>query len=379
MPKRAVKSKKKPRKYKNTTKKKSVPRTARKVRKQLKRTRKASLSRCAQLYAMSLIDPTGEEGRYACVPSAFPIPSQKARGWVKGSFVLNTAGVGLLLFKPGILVSDSPGLPIQFSGATGTATTTTAFSDANAGVWFGAAGGFAGVISPNLNMANLPFTNSDITSGSTSLDGRYVSGCIRCRYTGTEDGRNGTVTTFEEPNHQSIMGMTITSVKSHNSAHSMRPKIDGSWHQLNWSGPVTQSECEFFSQATIYGPLGATPGETGRAVGCICIEGKAGDTYEFECWANIEYSGAKATAKTPSEADPQGLGKVIQTSHAMQNNGNGEGFVRQVYNYGSSMAKYFAKRTVQNIGNYYADQLAYKGIGLIKSYTAARMGASLFF
>lgn len=47
---------------------------------------KAGLMPCTQKYAATLIDPTSDASRGACVPSGFPIPSQKCRAFVRGTF-----------------------------------------------------------------------------------------------------------------------------------------------------------------------------------------------------------------------------------------------------------------------------------------------------
>lgn len=249
--------------------------------------RNPALMGCTKHYLASLLDPSGDSSRGACVPSGFPMASQKVRQFVRGNVATSsTTGWGFIAWRPSFANditcawttgSGTTFIPSQvLNAATGTAPTTT-------------------------SMTTLPYTSAQCTS--PNLDCRFVSGCLRIRYTGTEDTRGGILSALEEPDHNSLYAQTGDSILSYENCQRIRPSGDGEWTSINWSGPVRQSEVDYISAASLPNQIAA-----------ILIQAPVAtvsQSYEYEIWQNIEYIGSIPTGKTDSHVDDNGMSKVL--------------------------------------------------------------------
>jgi len=241
-----------------------------------------TLMGCTKHYLSSILDPSGENSRGACVPAGFPMASQKVRQFVRGSVTTNATGDGFVLWRP------------TFANDQTCVTTTTANSD-----WIPANVLSTTTNKQNIIMTTLPYTSAQCTS--PNLDQRFVSGCIRIRYTGTEDTRGGVISLLEEPDHNDVNAQTGNALLSYENCQRVRPSGDGEWATVNWSGPVRQSEVDY----------GTTTNLNFMFAIIIKAPTVTAQTYEFECWQNIEYIGSIPTGKTDSHVDPTGLSKVL--------------------------------------------------------------------
>lgn len=241
---------------------------------------------CTSMYLLSLLDPTSEESRGACIPSGFPMPSQKVRAYCRGSFNVGTTGNGFIAFRP-MLVNDFTALTFTGSASVGDAGT---------------------ILSAYTNLAGdsfnkLPFTTAQVVTNST-VSGRIVSACLRVRYAGTEASRAGLITTLEHPDHGSLFGISPNDIAQFENAYRERPSGDGLWTQVNWSGPVSPSEVEYVNLANVI--------TTGTPI-AITINGNAASaSYEYEAWINVEYIGKDTVGKSINHVDEQGYGNTLQ-------------------------------------------------------------------
>jgi len=244
---------------------------------------------CTAMYLMSLLDPTSEQSRGACIPSGFPMPSQKNRAYVRGSFNTGTTGDGYILFRPS-LVSDQAAVTMTGSASVGNAATS--FS------------AFTNIVTDFFT--KLPYTTAQLATNQ-EVAGRLVSACLRVRYAGTEASRAGLITTLEHPDHASIANFSINEIGQFESAYRERPNPDGQWAQVNWSGPVQPREVEYLNEVNASGVSTNTP------VMGIGINGTAAAaSYEYEAWINVEYIGKITTGKSLNKVDEQGYGNVLQ-------------------------------------------------------------------
>lgn len=242
---------------------------------------------CTAMYLMSLLDPTSEESRGACLPSGFPMPSQKARAFVRGTFTLGTTGDGFILLQP-LLVNDIAALSFTGSASIGTAGSSLASFTNLATSMF----------------SKLPFSESQVVTNQT-VAGRVVSACLRVRYAGAESTRQGLITTLEHPDHGNLALSSAIEITTYENSYRERPNGDGQWAQVNWSGPVAPSETEYVNVRNICG--------TGVAPIAICVNGGApSQAYEYEAWINVEYIGKDTIGKSINHVDEQGYGNVIQ-------------------------------------------------------------------
>ena len=252
----------------------------------------SKLEPCTKKYAMSLVDPTSEASRGACIPSGFPIPSQKVRCFHRGVVTTNTTGTGLgfIIMKPAI--ANDIGCVIHTTGGVQAATSTTAFNNAT--------------LYPQASpvMSKLPYSAAQLLS--TDVEGRFISGCIRIRYTGKESTRAGTITAIETPDHEDIYPMNLATVDQYENARKVRPSGEGEWTTVCWSGPARTSELEYVNRPD------QIPNT--HVLGLIIQGGDANvaQVYDYECWINAEYIGRITTGKTKVEIDQQGVGKALE-------------------------------------------------------------------
>lgn len=253
------------------------------------------VSDCAMRYMATLCNPFEAEPG-ACVPcDLFPIPSQKIRAFTRGNFQLGTSGFGFIQCSP---TAANDGVAARFSTSTTSMAVSTLVSVAtNIG---------------QAQMAQLPYTTAQVTAPG-SVQARIVACGVRVRYAGTEGGRSGTVVSYEDQDHAPTEGLTFLTAQQAPSAVITRPSGDGSWDgTVCLSGPVTPGELEF--QSLVYPCQGVSSQTAGGAPILIIIQGVAGDTYNFEVFEHLEYIGTAVGAKTPSNADTDQYGKIIQST-----------------------------------------------------------------
>lgn len=262
---------------------------------------KAGLMGCTRKYAASLIDPSGDASRGACVPFGFPMPSQKARAWVRGTFLTGTTGTGYILYTPTI-AND------QVAVAYTTATSV---------------GSPANVLSAFTNLASavqskLPYSTAQLAV-TNSVEGRFVSGGLKVRYIGPQQSCGGFTLALEDPDHVTLNGETGNQLLQFEAANMKQVTTTGEWHVINWSGPVKQAESEYVTT-----PVYSTPYPLGIYIDGTFQSGAGGQpiagpsTFEFEAWTNVEYIGRDTTGKTDNEADPQGASKAVTIIKATQ-------------------------------------------------------------
>jgi len=245
---------------------------------------------CTSMYLMSLLDPTSEESRGACIPSGFPMPSQKARSVSRGTFNLGTTGDGYIMLRP-LIVNDIGALIFTGSASVGNAGTPL--------------GSFTNLGSDNF--AKLPFSLAQVVTNGEAA-GRVVSACVRVRYAGTESSRAGLISTCEHPDHGTMSTFSSNDINQFESAYRERPSGDGQWAQVNWSGPCQPQEVEYLNTANVSNLL-----STNTAVMSICINGGAPSaSYEYEAWINVEYIGRITQGRTTNKVDEQGYGNVLE-------------------------------------------------------------------
>lgn len=272
---------------------------------------------CTRLFAASILDPTGERSKGACLPMGFPMPSQKIRVFTRGimyaqpnntTLATSTACIGFIHWRP-VLANDLTCVTYTNSSLpSGAVTEATAFSSANWSV-------------TTATLTKIPYPTASFTN--SYVEGRLVSGCIRVRYAGQEDFRSGIISLFEDPDHIAITGLSINDISLFDSCGKQRPFGDGAWHQINWSGPAKQQETEYATSAAavvgaaaqtthVIGISGINPVTAGASSGLMAMP------FEFECWQNMEYIGRDVVGKTNNSLDEQGSKDVMKAAKVAQ-------------------------------------------------------------
>lgn len=250
---------------------------------------------CTSQYLMSLLDPTSPLSMGACIPSGFPMPSQKCRAFIRATFNAGTTGHGFAVLQP-VLVNDQVALSMTGSASVGGAGTTLST--------------FTNVIGESFT--KLPYTTAQLVTNGT-VAGRVVSACLRVRYAGSESARSGLLTSSEHPDHSNLSAFSSNEINAFENSYRERPNGDGDWTTVCWSGPANPNEVEYVN---LVNPCGG-----GTAPLAIVVDGvPAGTSFEVEAWINIEYIGKDSVGKTPVHIDEQGYGNVLQVTKAASGN-----------------------------------------------------------
>lgn len=247
---------------------------------------KVQFSSCAQDYGDSLLCPWGPAA--PCLPMGFPLPSAKRKVFCRGEATVGTEAIGFIALAPGRMccndVSAVYSTNGQFAGTT------------------------VDVTSPDDPGVDATGSNSDYKLGDMGLDAvqyRLVSAGVRVKYRGTELNRGGRYIMIEEPDHQSLQGLTMGALLAYDNATTMRPPGEDVWLSVLYSGPKTPGEIEYAAA-----PLSNKPSTQGTAANdwliVVALEGQPQLTVEWEAWANFEFIGSPARGKTPSHYDPIG-------------------------------------------------------------------------
>ena len=246
---------------------------------------------CIMHYAEAMIRPF-ETIAGVCLPAElFPIPSQKIKVFLRGTFKVGVNGIGFIMMKP-TGASNADSLHVTSEASVGGATTL--FDDyTNLGVGL---------------FDMLPFNILDFTSDNVRC--RLVAAGIRIKYIGKLMERNGTVSALEDPDHINFGEYTFNQLDA-SPYCKVRRVGDDEWDsQVNYSGPVTPSDVEFNSD---YYPLNTNS----ESIMGIAVAGITGDQYQFEVVQHLEYVGTKVTGKTKSHADPTLFSKVQEVAKTL--------------------------------------------------------------
>jgi len=241
---------------------------------------KIHIEDCTQEYLLALLNPYDSYG--ACIPSSFPLKSQKVHAFRRQTLTLGTTGVGFVAVRA---CAANDLVSMIYTTATSVGTSGTVLGS------FTNLGGVA--------MTKLPYNNADFTAGN--VQARLVSMGLRVMYMGREDARQGKISTVETPDHEDVTALAGSSLANFENLQRTRPPQD--WVYINYSGPVRPQDIEFEADPYSLGP---------EYILCHFIEGAAGDIYDFEFYQNFEYIGRSAVGKTQNHTDTQGYNKVQQ-------------------------------------------------------------------
>jgi len=251
------------------------------------RTQGIHLSGCAQEYLESLLFPF--DARPSCIPSSFPLASNKVKVITRDTFALGTSGFGFVVVR-GLTGQTAVGQKTKASSAGTALTVLSAFTG----------------VDP-INQVNSPYSAAQFAANS--VEARIVSIGLRVRYTGRDDSINGTCVILEDPDHVDLLAKTFTAAASPDDA--IRVPVGKQWIQCNYSGPVFSTDTEYRS---VENPLG-----TNYFLGAL-ITGTASDTFEVEIVTNYEAIGNIVHDKTASHSDMQAYGNIQAAVKAATNN-----------------------------------------------------------
>jgi len=253
---------------------------------------------CSKHYIKALFDPfTTDAG--VCIPTGnFPIPSQKVKATIKGSFILGTTGYGFIALYPSLANDTVATYETGVTSVGGANTAASSFTNLS-----------------NSLFTRLPYTQADIETNKT-VSGRVVAAGIRVRYAGREDARSGIWLGVEDQDHADLsLALTYNQLQQfYPNSESARPSGDDKWDMaVCYSGPTAPHMIEFVNVCYPIQPTEQTTVNPPSPIVIYC-QGLAGDPIEFEASIHCEYIGRSVESKTPSHADDGTYGKVLQTA-----------------------------------------------------------------
>jgi hypothetical protein len=137
------------------------------------------------------------------------------------------------------------------------------------------------------------------------LQWRTVSHGLRVRYIGTNDSTNGTMIIAYPPDHETPHGKTASQILAVDNDRLYTRRVTKEWSSIHFT-PIKDSETDY-SWGTGTAPDLLTLGNTFAF--CI-VQGATGDTFEFETYEIIEFTGA-AVAGTVTAPDSIGMSGAI--------------------------------------------------------------------
>lgn len=241
---------------------------------------------CAEHYFDSLINPFDTEAG-VCLPcDLFPLPSQKVKQFLRGTFSLGTTGNGWLVF--GCPTASNAALA-RFTTSTSVGTTDTilnSYTNQQTAVF-----------------SSLPYTVDQLNS--KKVQSRVVAYGCRIKYIGTLMNQQGIIFPVEDPDHIDLRDFTPATISGLQYTHPSRVGNTKDWDAaVCYSGPAHPVNLEYMDEQSQI--------DLDRLFMGFVVAGGAGDKYEFEIVAHIEYIGTGAAGRTPSHADAHAFGKTME-------------------------------------------------------------------
>lgn len=277
------------------------------------------LGSCSSEYALSLENPFAT-GPVGCIPSYPTIKSQRTKLWNRGSFDTGSDGYGFIVMNPWAVSSDanttSAGIAdgfVQYSTPTYTGAGVITLNVVGTPV---APSGSVVSAQPNS-----PFTRTQFGTTSALVQYRIVSAGLRIKFSGTALNQGGIVYGLHQPNHETLLNYTRDTMMSFDEGGKFVITGQNSENPDKWFTvlykPVDPFDCEFAFNPTNPGTVTAA---TSFPMGFIVKTAATGSQpFEYEAFANVEFTGAPARAKSLSYADPVGFAAVQTALNASGN------------------------------------------------------------
>lgn len=273
------------------------------------------------LYRAALLDPIG--GPMVGVPTTVPVQTFVTRVKASATITVTTGALALCCQPTYMLSKNGPG---RTDGASEVATSNV--------------GGFSGELAASFGtgtvglagFSNAPYSASDFIRvaavGASSVRGRVVSCLFRICNTSAANTRNGTFTTYVDPAHNTLQGVTAATAASSNGGVRY-PASTTDWHSILYH-PVDPDEVEGWVVDPKVGPaFGVKHGSYVTGSGAT-VDGGTGDnfpgymgiwwngdstvpqTFLVEAYAIVEYIGS---AVQPMLRDNPAADEVAHHAH----------------------------------------------------------------
>lgn len=283
-----------------------------------------ALSPCAAKYACAIANPWSPDATSACIPYGNSRESQKTTTFLRVDAQVGTLGVGFVVISP-TTANDAP--YCWYTGPT--------FAGTNASIVATGTGTTSTVGVAPAYMINLPFTRTQLNTGSSSgqtvsTRGRIVSVGASASYTGTELNMGGLMYCYTDPVHASTNGADVAYLGSRFETDVANTSRDKCWlmasavdlTELDYPSVTSDIRGQMASifpySGNAYLDQASASGQhlNGAAPMIILFTGVPGNTVHFEFIQHSEFIGALTEGRTtPSSLDPEGAQKVMSAAN----------------------------------------------------------------
>lgn len=235
------------------------------------------LAPCTQKLMAVVSDPIGERPG-ACACMGVCQPSQKVKGYVRGTFTAGTAGFGWIAVNPYVAMTNN----VNCLWTTGAGYAGTSVNAAAAGV-------------TGASLTTNPYPAASLTGDPATASVRLVAAGLRIESIDAPLNRKGRQLAFTDPDHNTVDGRAFQGL-------SVRPGV-----QIGNSSEPAVSQCRW-AQAD----MDEYDFEAYNAISSMCmvamVDGAAsGQLFEFALALHFEVVGTLAqNLVTPSSMDPVG-------------------------------------------------------------------------
>lgn len=281
------------------------------------------------------------EGSY--IPIGNGRPTQKLKSFTRFEMTIGTAGFGFVVVAPCVAKDVAS---VWYTGAAFTGTDTACY--------FGAVPALRTGVSAINQVGG--YTSADLqtpyNSGARAQQvyGRVVAASMSAQFTGLSIDQGGLVYCFTDPDHKSVMGLTVADLGARAEteiANTAREKCtitdfplqeaettldrDLQYQASTGAGSLANKEIVplfpfasgLYPNPILGGGVGgfAATFQSGQPTMCIVASGKAGNTLFIEVVQHLEYQGVATEGKTtPSPVDRVGFERVLGASSAALSN-----------------------------------------------------------
>lgn len=283
---------------------------------------RGQLSMCATKYLMACTKASSPSADGACIPTFPALPSQKAKGFIRGTAVIGLGGVGFVAVSP-CVGSDYQCVTFSNSSFSGQAVSDTSNPE---------------VVAQGL--VNLPYAGTAVGSvtNGTRVNGRIVGGELCVQYTGTALNRSGMIYAYTDPNHTDVNGMTAATLGARQQCRVV----------VNRGQRVGTALCAVRPEEVEYPPYSAEisgvnnlksrlypysdwnnsgSAAVGSLISCILFTGVPGESFQFEYHQHVEYCGGGTAGRTtPTDLDSTGFEAVNTAVNAAVSGDTSEPF-----------------------------------------------------
>lgn len=261
---------------------------------------------CAVKYLLASTRASSKGADGACIPTFPALPSQKAKGFTRGTAIVGLGGVGFVAVAP-CLAKDYMCLVASNATFSGQNIVDVASSETDA-----------------IGLSNLPYDAAAFQAAANAnrVNGRIVGSELTVQYTGTVLNRSGMVYAYTDANHSDVVGMSVNGIGARQNARvvanrgqqvstsicAVRPEeVDYTISNEDLPGN-NRLRNQLYPFSTEINSGNAT---VGALVACIMFTGVPGETFQFEYHQHVEYNGgATAGRTTETELDTPGFQAV---------------------------------------------------------------------